>query len=283
MAALANFRFFRGLFSLGGGDYASEVFLGSNGGFLNVGGSERAEVVGGLEAMLPGGTIHVGQRLHVWRSKEEVHRLALVDPFLASCGGQYKPAVVDGKGGLVLELEVFGDFLDLVELAVEVLQVIKHVRVPEAAGFEVANEVLVENCEFSGEVALYKEVLVGRFDTRGGASDVRDGRRWGDGHDVGIAHAVLGDLLADGSPVELAAPWHIHDRAPFFLEKVEGVLRKETTIPLGAFVALVGTALGCQVAGRFDSVEGDGLHGLVVEFDGFLGSERNVANIECIL
>ena len=51
------------------------------------------------------------------------------------------------------------------------------------------------------ERLINKEVLVGRFDTRRGTSDIRDGRRWGDSHDVGVTHAVLGDLLADGSPV----------------------------------------------------------------------------------
>ncbi len=70
---------------------------------------------------------------------------------------------------------------------------------------------------------------------------------------------------------------------PFFLEKVERVLRKETAIPLGAFVAPVGAALSCQVARRFDGVVGDGFHGFVVEFDGFLGSERNVTNVERVL
>ena len=60
----------------------------------------------------------MGQSLHVGLGEEEVHGLALVDPLLASCGGQYEPAVVDGEGGLVLLLEVFGDGFDL---AVEVL------------------------------------------------------------------------------------------------------------------------------------------------------------------
>lgn len=40
LAALADPGFFRGLFGLGGSDYTAEVFLGSDGGFLDVGGAE---------------------------------------------------------------------------------------------------------------------------------------------------------------------------------------------------------------------------------------------------
>lgn len=86
--------------------------------------------------MSPGGAVHVGQGLHVGRGEEEVDGLGLVDPLLASCCGQYKPTVVNSESGLVLELEVFGDGFDLVELAVEVLEVFQHLLAPEAASLE---------------------------------------------------------------------------------------------------------------------------------------------------
>ena len=58
-----------------------------DGGFLDVGGLEGAEVVGGLEAFVPGAAIHVGEGLHLGGGEEEVDALALVDPQIgrASC------------------------------------------------------------------------------------------------------------------------------------------------------------------------------------------------------
>lgn len=46
-------------------DDAAEFLLRADGGFFDVGGAEGAEVVGCLETVLPGGSVHVAQGLHV--------------------------------------------------------------------------------------------------------------------------------------------------------------------------------------------------------------------------
>ena len=145
---------------------------------------ESAEVVGGLEALVPCTTIHVGEGLHVRGGQEEVHGLGLVDPLLAPGGGINDVFVVDAEDGLVLELEGIRDIADGVQLTIEVLELIEHFLVPEAGFLEIADELGIEDDEVSGEIALHVEVLVIRLDARGGAGDVRDGGRWGDGEDV---------------------------------------------------------------------------------------------------
>ncbi len=71
----------------GGGHDAALLLFHVDGGFLDVGGLEGAEVVGGLEAFVPGAAVHVGEGLHVRGGEEEGHALALVDPLLAAGGG----------------------------------------------------------------------------------------------------------------------------------------------------------------------------------------------------
>ena len=70
---------------------------------------------------------------------------------------------------------------------------------------------------------------------------------------------------------------------PLVLEQVDGVLRKDTAVPLGALVARVGAGLGSQVAGRVVGVVGDGLHELVVEINRCIGGEGEAFFIERVL
>ena len=148
---------------------------------------------------------------------------------------------------------------------------------------EVLDEVRVEDDEVAGEVGFDVEVLVVRLDAGGGAHDVRDGGGGGDGEDVGVAHAVFGDFLADGGPVHLAAAGDVDLAAALCLEEIDGVLREEAAVPLAAFVAGVGAAFGGEVAGGLVGVVGDGFHELVVELDGVLGGEGEVALVEGVL
>ena len=85
-------------------------------GFLDSGGLHGAEVVGGLEAFVPGAAIHSVQvaacarTLHLGGGEEEVHGLGLVDPLLAAGGGVDDGFVSDGED-VGVPHAVFGDFL----------------------------------------------------------------------------------------------------------------------------------------------------------------------------
>ena len=195
-------------FWLGGCAHEAAGFLFDvDGGFIDVGGLEGAKVVGGLEALVPGAAIlsvqvaACARTLHLGGGEEEVHGLGLVDPLLAAGGGGDDVLEVDAEDGLVLVLEGFRDVVDGVELTVEILELVEHFLVPEVGLFQVLDELAVEDDEVAGEVGFDVEVLVVRLDAGGGAHDVRDGGGGGDGEDVGVAHAVFGDFLADDRPV----------------------------------------------------------------------------------
>ena len=207
----------------------------------------------------------------------------MVDPFLTTCCGIDEVFILDTKCGGVFLDEVLWDAFDCIELAVEVFHLIEHVLGPETAIFEVANEVGIEHDEVAGEITLHEEILISRLDARCGAHDVRDRRCWRDREDVGVTHTVLSDLFAEWLPVHFAGAWHFYFDATLICEHVECVLWHEAAVPLGTFVGAVSAVLGCDIAGGFVSVVGDGFHELVVELNGGLGSEGDVLLIECVL
>ena len=124
----------------------------------------------------------------------------LVDPLLAARGRVDDPLVVDVEGREVVLLQVGRDRLDVLQLAVEVLQVVDQVLVPEARALEVLHEEGIQDDELAGEVGFDEEVLVGRLDAGRGAHDVRDRRGGRDGEDIAVAHAVLRDLGRGRAP-----------------------------------------------------------------------------------
>jgi hypothetical protein len=123
------------------------------------------------------------------------------------------------------------------DLAVHVLDFVLDVGGPQAALFEVADEVGIEEHEVAGEVGLHEHVAEQGLDAGAGAHDVRDGGGGGDGEDVAVAHALLGDLGAQGAPVHLAAAGDFDVEAALVGEEIDGVLREEAAVPLAAFVA----------------------------------------------
>ena len=84
-----------------GGHDAALFLFDVEGGFLDVGCLEGAEIVGGFEAFVPGTAIHVGEDFEVGLGEEEVDRLGLVDPLLAAGGGIDDVFVADAEDGLV--------------------------------------------------------------------------------------------------------------------------------------------------------------------------------------
>ena len=187
---------------------------------------EGAEVVGGLEALVPGAAIHVAEDFEVRGGEEEIDRLRLVDPLLAAGGGIDDVFVANAENGFVFLLDDLRDAIDGIDFAVEVFELIDHFWGPEVGFLEVADELGVEDGEIAGEVGFHVEVLVVRLDARGGAHDVADGGGRGDGEDVGVPHAVCGDFLADDRPVHFPAARDIDFAAALLLEEIDGVLRE---------------------------------------------------------
>ena len=202
---------------------------------------------------------------------------------MAAGGGIDDGFVADAEDGLVLGLDVIRDGLDVVELSVEVFQLIEHLGAPQAGFFEVLDEVGVEDDEVAGEVALDVEVLVVRLDAGRSAHDVADGSCRRDGEHVGVAHALAGDFFADVGPVHFATTWGVDFHAALLFEQVDGVLRQQAAIPLGALVGGVGAALACEVGGSTIGIVGDGFHEFVVELDGCGCAEGETFFVEGIL
>jgi len=217
------------------------LFLGGcyYGGLFDVAALSCAEVVGGLEAGVPGVAVHVTEGLEVGLGEEEVDALALVDPLLTAGGGVDDGFVADFEDGFVLGLEVVGDALDVGEFAVEVFELVDHFIAPEAFLLQVIDEDGIEDGEVAAEVTLDEEVGVVGLDTGGGAHDVADGGGGGDGEDVGVAHPVLGDRFPDRTPVHFAPSGDLNFNAALVFEGVDGVLREDAAIPFGAFVTII--------------------------------------------
>ncbi len=121
---------------------------------------------------MPGVAVHVAERLHVGLRQEEVYRLGLIDPLLASRGGVDDRLVADFEDGFMLGLEVLGDSFNVGEFAVEVFELVDHFGTPEAFLLEVVDEDRIEDGEVATEITLHKQVGVVGLDTGSGAHDV---------------------------------------------------------------------------------------------------------------
>ena len=123
--------------------------------------------------------------------------MTLIDPLLSPRCGIYNVFVADAEDGEVLLLEVGGDAFDVAKFAIEILELVENLLIPESFFLEIADKLPVKDGEVSAEVTLHVEVLIVRLDAWGGAHDVADGGGGSNGEDVGVAHAVLGNLLAE--------------------------------------------------------------------------------------
>ena len=94
---------------------------------------------------------------------------------------------------------------------------------------------------------------------------------------------MFGDFFADDGPVHFAAAGDIDLAAALCLEEIDGVLWEEAAFPLGALVAAVGADFRGKVARGVVGVVSDGFHELVVELDGGVGGEGEVALVEGVL
>ncbi len=167
-------------------------------------GADSAQVVGGLEATQPSQLVGIVEQLARCISHVDVERLRLVDPFLAARRSLDDPLGIGLEGRGIQGFEIGGNAVDALGAAIEVLEVGHHHCVPQATRLEVAHQILIDDGELARQIRLDVQVLESRLDAGVDADDVGDGGRGRDGHAVGIAHAVLRNLDAQGVPVKSA-------------------------------------------------------------------------------
>src|SRR5206468_8773768 len=98
------------------------------------------------------------------------------------------------------------------------------------------------------------------------ADDVGDGRGRRDGDAVAVAHAVGGDLLAQGVPVQGGGAVHVDVLlAARVGQQVQGVQGQDALVPQRTLVAGIAATLAGQLGRRPVGVVADRLHGLVGE------------------
>ena len=85
---------------------------------------QSPEVVGGFETTFPCFTVHEARCPSIGFSKPEVCALRLVQPLLADRGALKNPRVLDFESGFVQGLEFRWDTVDMLDRAVEVLQIL---------------------------------------------------------------------------------------------------------------------------------------------------------------
>src|SRR3990167_9774677 len=256
---------------------------GVDGGLLGAGRGQGTEVVGGFQATVPSHAVGHVELLTRGAGDVQVQRLRLVDPLLATAGGVNDPLGVHFERGGVEVFEFLRDALDLLHGTVVVLEVVDHDRVPQAAGFEVANQVRVDHGEFAREVRFHIEVLVGRFDRLRYASDVGDGGGRCDGHDVRVTDAFL-HTGTDRGPVQGLGQVDVDVLLAALLD--QDLLRVEwqdAFAPQRTLEGLVAAALVGQVTGGLDGVVADRFHRLVGEFHCGIGAVGDVLQVQGVL
>src|SRR5699024_6085642 len=224
-----------------------------NGRFLDVGGADRTQVVGGFQATLPGQFVQFVELAPGRLGHVQVQALRLVQPFLAPRSGFHQPARVDFEGAFVLHLEVVRDAVDGLHAAVVVLEVVDHDLVPQVQRLEVFDQVRVDHGELARQVRFDVQVLVGRLDRLRYAGDVGDGRGRRNRHAVGVAHADALHALAQAGPVQrgrlvlLQVFVTIWGAAAGLAQQVDGADRQHDLIPQYALERGIGVAPFGQV------------------------------------
>ena len=140
---------------------------------------------------------------------------------MAARGGFDDPAGIDFKRGRIELAQLGRDAINLAERAVKIFDVGDHHFVPQAAGFQIAHEVIIDHRKFAREIRFHKQILIGRLDTGRDSDDVRDGRGRRDGDAIGIAHAVLFDAGAQAVPVHAAGHIDFNIATALFAQQIE--------------------------------------------------------------
>ena len=82
------------------------------------------------------------------------------------------------------------------------LKVNNHHIVPKTQTFQLTNQVVINDCELTREVGFDRQITKTRFNAGIDSNDIGDGCGWCNGHAIGVTHAILGDFLAQGIPVQ---------------------------------------------------------------------------------
>src|SRR5215207_8509823 len=99
--------------------------------FLVLGRAARAQVVGRLETLPPGGAVEFAQDAAGRLGDVEVEGLPHVDPLLAAGGAADQPGGVNLEGGRVALLDLVGDARDALHGAVIIFEIVEHLGVPQ--------------------------------------------------------------------------------------------------------------------------------------------------------
>ena len=209
--------------------------------------------------------------------------MRLVDPLLAPGCGLDQPGGFHFKSGGVQLFEVLWHPVNRAQRAVEVLQVHDHHVIPEVQFFQVAHQVAIDDGELARQVRLDRKVAKAGFDGRVHTHDVGDGGRRCNGGAVGIAHAVLGNLLAQCVPVHGGRAVHFHITTARLLQHVDGVKRQDALAPQRALVGCIAAPLACQFRRRPVSVVADGFHGGIGKLDRLLRCVGNAQLVQAVL
>ena len=106
-----------------------------------------------------------------------------------------------------------------------------HDIVPQAQALEVAHQVRVNDSELAGQIGFDRQVAETGLNGRIHTNDVGDGGGGGNGHAIGVAHAVGGDFAAQGVPIQSGAAVDFYITAARFLQQVERVQRQHALVP----------------------------------------------------
>src|ERR1022692_3975791 len=120
------------------------------------------------------------------------------------------------------------------------------------------------------------------FDAGRRVRNVRNRRRRRDREHVAVAHALGRDLHAQRRPVHPRLARHLDRKAALFLEQLHRVQRQEPALPLRTLVRRIGSALRGEVRARLVGIEGDRLHGLVVELDRLWRRECDALHVKAV-
>src|SRR5688572_18775333 len=170
-----------------------EARLGGHGRLADARRGPRAQVVGRLEALLPGVQVHRAELADRRGLDEEVEGLALVEVRPARGGHVEQGAHRELPHRAVEQAQVLGDLLDLLDRALGALDELADALGPEAARLEVVHEILVDHEEVAREGLALEEVRELRLDALVAAGDRGDRGRRRDREQERVAETVLRD------------------------------------------------------------------------------------------
>ncbi len=181
------------LAGLGLGQRAAHRRLRGNGRFGDRARRPRAQVIGGLEPLLPGVHVHRGQGPDGGPGQEEIERLPLIDE-----GGTRGGEIDQGPhrqlpGGAVHPPENLRDLLDPLHGAIGEDDPFPHRRRPQPKPLELGHQLSIDLQELAGERLALEQIAQLWLDRLVAAGDRGDRGGGRDGDQQAVAKTMGGD------------------------------------------------------------------------------------------